>query len=139
LPGLRSGDETQWLSTLVYPEHDADAVAGESGAIVVTYADILRDLEPLNGCRATKDRITYNSLWNHAKRHYDLDGLLDHWGRRVEKKFEDILGIPAPCSTGSSARRGRNQVRRNGESVPTLLETMLNESSMTLDGDWEGR
>lgn len=62
---------------------------------VVTYADILRDLEPLNGSRATKDRITYNSLWNHAKRHYDLDGLLDYWAARIDKEFRDVLGIPA--------------------------------------------
>ncbi|MGA8332042.1 MAG: hypothetical protein WB777_22535 [Mycobacterium sp.] len=41
---------------------------GNNNFHVVTYADILRDLEPLNGSRSTKDRITYNSLWVHAKR-----------------------------------------------------------------------
>lgn len=62
---------------------------------VVTYADILRDLEPLNGSRAPKDRITYNSLWIHAKRHYDVEGLLDYWSARMDKEFRDVLGIPA--------------------------------------------
>ena len=37
---------------------------------VITLADILRDLEPLNKGRDAADRITYNSLWIHAKRHY---------------------------------------------------------------------
>ena len=36
---------------------------------VVTYADILRDLQPLNASRASNDRITYDSLRVHAKRH----------------------------------------------------------------------
>ncbi|MGA8332602.1 MAG: hypothetical protein WB777_25465, partial [Mycobacterium sp.] len=31
----------------------------------VTYADILRDLEPLNGSRAPTDRITYDGLLRH--------------------------------------------------------------------------
>jgi hypothetical protein len=38
---------------------------------LVTYADILHDLEPLNEGRDERDRITYASLWVHAKRHYD--------------------------------------------------------------------
>jgi hypothetical protein len=100
---------------------------------VVTYADILRDLEPLNGRRTPKDRITYNSLWNHAKRHHDLDGLLDHWGRRVEKEFEDILGIPARCSAESASSPGTSQVRRNGNPIQTLFEMMLDQTSMKLD------
>ena len=36
--------------------------------------DILRDLAPLNEGRDTRDRITYDSLWIHAKRHYGLPG-----------------------------------------------------------------
>jgi hypothetical protein len=86
---------------------------------VVTYADILRDLEPLNGSRAAKDRVTYDSLWVHATRHYDLEGLLNHWGDRVGKEFTEILGIPAWGSTESAANPGTNQVRRNGESITT--------------------
>ena len=40
----------------------------------VTYAEILRDLEPLNEGRDKRDRITYDSLWVHAQRHYDPPG-----------------------------------------------------------------
>lgn len=108
-------------------------IQGPSKVHVVTYADILRDLEPLNGSRTTKDRITYDSLWIHAKRHYDLDGLLDYWGRRVEKEFEELFGIPAPGSAQSAAHPGTNQVRRNGESVRTMLAKMLDKSSGRLD------
>jgi hypothetical protein len=52
---------------------------------VVTYADILRDLEPLNEGRDKKDRITYDSLWVHAKRHYDLAGTTAYWRARMHK------------------------------------------------------
>lgn len=38
----------------------------------VTYAGILRDLEPFNEGKDAKDRITYASLWVHAKRHVDV-------------------------------------------------------------------
>ena len=38
----------------------------------VTYTNILRDLEPLNEGRDAKNRITYASLWVHAKRHVDV-------------------------------------------------------------------
>lgn len=38
----------------------------------VTYTRILRDLEPLNEGREAKERITYASLWVHAKRHVDV-------------------------------------------------------------------
>jgi hypothetical protein len=41
---------------------------------VVTYADILRDLEPLNKGRDDNDRITYDSLWVHAKSITTLPG-----------------------------------------------------------------
>ena len=40
----------------------------------ITLAEILRDLAPLNEGRDKRDRITYDSLWIHAKRHYDLSG-----------------------------------------------------------------
>ena len=38
----------------------------------VTYSDILRDLEPINEGRGEMEQITYYSLWNHDRRHYDL-------------------------------------------------------------------
>ena len=38
-------------------------ILGRGKTHLVTYADILRDLEPLNEGRADRDRITYDSLW----------------------------------------------------------------------------
>lgn len=35
----------------------------------ITYAEILRILEPINEGRDKCERITYDSLWVHAKRH----------------------------------------------------------------------
>ena len=45
----------------------------------ITYADIARALQPLNEGDDKRDRITYDSLWIHAKRHYDLEGIVDYW------------------------------------------------------------
>jgi hypothetical protein len=53
----------------------APIILGRGKTHMVTYADILRDLEPLNEARDKRDRITYDSLWVHAKRHYDLAGI----------------------------------------------------------------
>jgi hypothetical protein len=41
----------------------------------ITLTEILRDLAPLNEGRDTRRRITYDSLWVHAKRHYDVAGI----------------------------------------------------------------
>jgi hypothetical protein len=57
----------------------------------VTYADILRELEGLNEDRDEKDRITYNSLWIHAKRHYDIAGVAAHWNARMGKELRKAL------------------------------------------------
>ena len=54
----------------------------------ITYADILRDLEPLNEGRDKRDRITYDCLWVHAKRHYDLAGIAAYWRARTQKVTE---------------------------------------------------
>ena len=53
----------------------------------ITYASILRDLEPLNEARHGWVRITYSSLWVHAKRHYDIDGIVAYWGARIHKEL----------------------------------------------------
>ena len=49
----------------------APIILRRSKTHLVTYADILPDLERVNEGRDKKDRITYDSLWVHAKRHYD--------------------------------------------------------------------
>ena len=57
----------------------APIILGRGKTHVVTYADILRDLEPLNKGRDKRDRITYDSLWVHAKRHYDHAAITAYW------------------------------------------------------------
>ena len=52
--------------------------------------NILRDLEPLNEARDKKDRITYDSLWVHAKRHYDLAGIAAYSSTRMSKEFKEF-------------------------------------------------
>ena len=52
--------------------------------------EILRDLEPLNEGRDKRDRITYDSLWVHAKRHYDLAGIAAYWRTRMSKEFKEF-------------------------------------------------
>jgi hypothetical protein len=41
--------------------------------------------------RGKTHRITYSSLWAHAKRHYSLAGEAAYWGTRVHKEFADAL------------------------------------------------
>jgi hypothetical protein len=64
---------------------------GRGKTHLVTCADILRDLEPLNEGRDRRDRITYDSLWIHAKRHYDLAGIAAYWSTRVHKELRNAL------------------------------------------------
>lgn len=60
---------------------------GRGKTHVVTYASILRDLESLNECSGKSERITYDSLWTHAKRHYDIDGIVAYWSTRIYKEL----------------------------------------------------
>jgi hypothetical protein len=61
----------------------------EGGKIhLIGYADVLRALEPING---GWERITYDNLWVHAKRHYDLAGIAAYWSRRTEKEVRNFL------------------------------------------------
>jgi len=38
------------------------------------------------------DRITYESLWIHAKRHYDISGVPAYWRTRMVNEFRNALG-----------------------------------------------
>ena len=58
----------------------------------ITYTDILGVLEPLDESRDNRDPITYDSLWIHAKRHYDLDGIAAYWSARMHKELRRALG-----------------------------------------------
>jgi hypothetical protein len=71
--------------------HGVPIILGRGKTHVVTYADILRGLEPLNERRDKRDRITYDSLWGHAKRHYDLAGITAYWIARMEKELIKAL------------------------------------------------
>lgn len=68
-------------------------IMGHGKTHVVTYADILRDPEPLNEGRDKRDRITYNSLWVHAKRHYDIEGIAAYWAGRIYTELRNALGV----------------------------------------------
>ena len=65
---------------------------GRGKTRLVTYADILRDLEPFNEGRDKRDRITYDSLWIHAKRHYEIAGIAAYWSARINKELRTALG-----------------------------------------------
>ena len=38
-----------------------------------------------------KDRITYDSLWIHAKRHYEIAGIAAYWSARIYKDLRIAL------------------------------------------------
>ena len=59
---------------------------------VITLADILRDLKPLNEGRDAADRITYNSLWVHAKRHYNVVWTSDDFRAWMTREWRKALG-----------------------------------------------
>ena len=71
--------------------HGAPIILGRGKTHVVTYADILRELEPLNEGRDKRNRITYDSLWVHAKRHYDIAGVTAYWKARMDKELMKAL------------------------------------------------
>jgi hypothetical protein len=64
---------------------------GRGETHLITYADILRELEPFNEGRDERDRITYDSLWVHATRHYELAGIVTYWGARMVKELTSAL------------------------------------------------
>ena len=70
--------------------HGVPILLGRGKTHLVTYAEILRNLEPLNEGRDERHRITYDSLWVHAKRHYDLAGTAAYWRTRMFKEFTEF-------------------------------------------------
>ncbi len=57
----------------------------------ITLSDILRGLEPLNEVLDPGDRITYDSLWVHTRRHYDIKGVAAYWSARIPGEFVRAL------------------------------------------------
>jgi hypothetical protein len=85
-------DETvRVLANKLLDWHGTPIILGRGKTHLVTYADILRDLEPLNEGRDKRDRITYDSLWVHAKRHYDPAGVTAYWTARMHKELMNAL------------------------------------------------
>ena len=83
----------------------------------ITYAEILRDLAPINEGRDKRDRITYDSLWVHAKRHYDLAGQVAYRRTRTPKEFrkfkEALRGRPGVGRPSNSPRAARIKYEEN--------------------------
>lgn len=52
---------------------------------------ILNALEPINAGRSGKDQITYASLWNHTKRHYEYNGVIAYWMRKIDRQWRDAV------------------------------------------------
>lgn len=71
--------------------HGAPIILGNGRSRKVTLADIHRSLAPLNEGRGQRDKITYDSLWVHAKRHYEIDAVVAYWRSRMMKDFTDAL------------------------------------------------
>jgi hypothetical protein len=55
----------------------------------VTYTDLL---EPINEGRDQGDQISYSSLWVHAKRHYDIEGIAAYWEAWFYRELRTALG-----------------------------------------------
>jgi hypothetical protein len=58
----------------------------------ITYRTILGWLDPINMGRDSGDRITYDSLRVHAKRHYELAGIAAYWSARMDTELRNALG-----------------------------------------------
>jgi hypothetical protein len=67
-------------------------VVGGNRGRRITYVDILDMLEPVNEDREERDRITYDSLRIHAKRHHDLEGIVDYWAAWFNRELRKALG-----------------------------------------------
>ena len=72
--------------------HGVPIILGRGKTHRVTYADILRDLEPLKQGSDKKNRITYDSLRVHVKRHYDDAAVTAYWRARMHKELMNALG-----------------------------------------------
>jgi hypothetical protein len=71
----------------------APIILGPGKSHVVTYADILRGLQPINEGRDRRDQITYSCLWIHAKRHHDPDAVAAYQMAKLLKELRKTVGI----------------------------------------------
>jgi hypothetical protein len=70
--------------------HGVPIILGRGKSHRVTYADILRALEFLNEGRDKREQISYDNVWVHAKRHYDLAGVSAYWRSRTSKEYTEF-------------------------------------------------
>ena len=70
--------------------HGVPIILGRGKFHRITLTAILRDLAPINEGRDNRHRITYDSLWVHAKRHYDLAGITAYPRTRMGKEFNEF-------------------------------------------------
>ncbi len=64
----------------------------------VTYVDVVDALAPINHTLPEGRRITYSSLWVHAKRHYDANAAVGWWCTKLERELRAALaGVAAHC------------------------------------------
>lgn len=61
---------------------------------VVNYSDILRSLEPHNRTLVARERITYDSLWVHSKRHYDNCSASISWRAHWDEVLKEAFALP---------------------------------------------
>lgn len=69
---------------------NAEAAVNKMLSHAMTYQDILNTLKPMNDLLPKEQRITYTSIYNHAKRHFPLQESANAVYRRiVEKRAEE--------------------------------------------------
>ena len=93
-----------WVNSLL-DWRGTPIIRGGRKTHVVTYADILRELEPLNEGRAQKDRITYSCLWVHARRHHDVDAVAAYEVSRMVQRLVKALRRPEVPTKLAQSRR----------------------------------
>ena len=71
--------------------HGVPIILGRGKTHRITFTEILRSLEPLNEGRDQRDQITYDSLWVHAKRHYDFAATAAYRRTLMAKEFKESL------------------------------------------------
>lgn len=72
---------------------DANVLVNKMLAHAMTYRDIVRALEPLNDTLPESQRITYNSVWHHAKKHFPIEETAAAVYRRMVEKRAEELGV----------------------------------------------
>ena len=53
----------------------------------ISYTQILRTIN-----EGRDKKVTYDNLWNHAKRHHDLDAIVDYWTAWLYRELRRGLG-----------------------------------------------